>query len=172
MKRLMLSLLMLVTTVATQAQTGRVQISFVGFECYLETWDDILHSDGKGDVYFNFGFALADKNGNTIQKYEKRTIVYGDATGQFSNRISAGSWVNIFGEEKGGIKAGDLYHISRGTCNYNNDLISGLFKQLSSGEPYSFNAIINPSTNQIFCTQGQGTSISGQGKWVVLKIDS
>jgi len=42
-------------------------------------------------------------------KYEKRTPVYGDATGPFSNRISVGSWTDIFGGAKGGIKAGDTY---------------------------------------------------------------
>jgi hypothetical protein len=35
--------------------------------------------------------------------------VYGDATGRFSNRISAGSCVDVFGNMKGGIKAGDVY---------------------------------------------------------------
>ena len=39
------------------AQGGRIKISFAGFECYRETWDDILDSDGKGDeVFFNFAF--------------------------------------------------------------------------------------------------------------------
>lgn len=92
------------------AQTGRVRISFVGFDCYRETWDDILQADGKGDeVYFNFGFSLANKNGITRLKYEKRTPVYGDATGPFSNRISAGSCTDLFGNMRGGIKAGDTY---------------------------------------------------------------
>src|SRR5688572_14037837 len=92
------------------AQGGRIKVYFSGFECYRETWDDILHSDGKGDeVFFNFAFTLGDKNGNSKLSYEKRTAVYGDATGQFSNRISAGSFVDLFGNNKGGIKAGDNY---------------------------------------------------------------
>lgn len=110
MKKLLFLFIAIAATSAVIAQAGRIRISFAGFDCYRETWDDILHADGKGDeVYFNFGFTLADKNGGTKLNYEKRTSVYGDATGPFSNRISAGSWVDIFGNNKGGIKAGDIY---------------------------------------------------------------
>jgi hypothetical protein len=67
------------------AQGGRIKVYFAGFDCYRETWDDILHGDGKGDeVFFNFAFTLGDKSGNSKLSYEKRTAVYGDATGQFS----------------------------------------------------------------------------------------
>ncbi|MEO8406199.1 MAG: hypothetical protein ABI480_16440 [Chitinophagaceae bacterium] len=108
-KIISLSLLFSLST-TMYAQSGRIRISFAGFDCYRETWDDILNADGKGDeVYFNFGFALADKNGNSKLSYEKRTNVYGDATGNFSNRISAGSFVDLFGNNRGGIKAGDTY---------------------------------------------------------------
>ena len=110
MKKIICFLMMLAMVSAIMAQSGRIRISFAGFDCYRETWDDILHADGKGDeVYFNFGFSLADKNGNSKLSYEKRTGVYGDATGPFSNRISAGSYVDLFGNNKGGIKAGDTY---------------------------------------------------------------
>jgi len=110
MKKITCFLMMLAMVPAIMAQSGRIRISFAGFDCYRETWDDILHADGKGDeVYFNFGFSLADKNGNSKLSYEKRTGVYGDATGPFSNRISAGSFVDLFGNNKGGIKAGDTY---------------------------------------------------------------
>ena len=110
MKKIICFLMMLALVSAIMAQSGRIRISFAGFDCYRETWDDILHADGKGDeVYFNFGFSLADKNGNSKLSYEKRTGVYGDATGPFSNRISAGSYVDLFGNNKGGIKAGDTY---------------------------------------------------------------
>ena len=110
MKKLICFILILAVVLPVMAQSGRIRISFAGFDCYRETWDDILHADGKGDeVYFNFGFSLADKNGNSKLSYEKRTGVYGDATGTFSNRISAGSYVDLFGNNKGGIKAGDTY---------------------------------------------------------------
>jgi hypothetical protein len=110
MKKTILLALFTICLSSVFAQGGRIRISFAGFDCYRETWDDILHSDGKGDeVFFNFSFLLADKNGNSKLSYEKRTGVYGDATGQFSNRISAGSWVDLFGNNKGGIKAGDTY---------------------------------------------------------------
>ena len=110
MKKLICFILILAAVSPVMAQSGRIRISFAGFDCYRETWDDILHADGKGDeVYFNFGFSLADKNGNSKLSYEKRTGVYGDATGPFSNRISAGSFVDLFGNNKGGIKAGDTY---------------------------------------------------------------
>ena len=110
MKKLICFILILAAVSPVMAQSGRIRISFAGFDCYRETWDDILHADGKGDeVYFNFGFSLADKNGSSKLSYEKRTGVYGDATGPFSNRISAGSYVDLFGNNKGGIKAGDTY---------------------------------------------------------------
>ncbi len=110
MKKIFILSLLLVSALLTVAQSGRVRITFAGFDCFRETWDDILQADGKGDeVYFNFGFTLADRNGNTKLSYEKRTQVYGDATGSFSNRISAGSCTDLFGGARGGIKAGDTY---------------------------------------------------------------
>ncbi len=110
MKKIVYLLTLLLFAHTVTAQSGRIRISFAGFDCYRETWDDILHTDGKGDeVYFTFSFLLGDKNGNTKLNYEKRTPVYGDATGQFSNRISVGSCVDMFGNNKGGIKAGDNY---------------------------------------------------------------
>lgn len=110
MKKIMAVCLLLTLVTTIHAQSGRIRISFAGFDCYRETWDDILHSDGKGDeVFFTFNFTLADRNGNSKLNYEKRTPVYGDATGPFSNRISAGSWTDIFGNNRGGIKAGDTY---------------------------------------------------------------
>lgn len=91
------------------AQAGRIRITFTSFKCYRETWDDILNMDGKGDeVFFRFNVIRADKNGNSVFNYEKRTDVYGDTYGGFSNRINAGSCTNMFGGEKGGIRAGDL----------------------------------------------------------------
>jgi hypothetical protein len=110
MKKILLVGIFTFAATAIFAQGGRIRISFAGFECYRETWDDILNSDGKGDeVFFNFSFLLAYKNGNSKLSYEKRTGVYGDATGKFSNRISVGSCVDLFGNLKGGIKAGDVY---------------------------------------------------------------
>jgi hypothetical protein len=110
MKKLVLLFLFTSSLTLIFAQGGRIRISFVGFDCYRETWDDILNSDGKGDeVFFNFSCLLADKNASSKISYEKRTGVYGDATGPFSNRISAGTCVDLFGNKKGGIKAGDTY---------------------------------------------------------------
>ncbi|MEY2918161.1 MAG: hypothetical protein RIS73_1875 [Bacteroidota bacterium] len=110
MKKFIAVLFMLTATASLFAQSGRIRVYFAGFECYRETWDDILNSDGKGDeVFFNFSFLLADKNDNSKLSYEKRTMVYGDATGPFSNRISAGTCVDAFGNRKGGIKGGDTY---------------------------------------------------------------
>jgi hypothetical protein len=110
MKKIIAAALLTALITSANAQSGRIRISFAGFDCYRETWDDILHMDGKGDeVFFTFNFTLADKNGGSKLSYEKRTAVYGDATGSFSNRISVGSWVDAFGNNRGGIKAGDNY---------------------------------------------------------------
>jgi hypothetical protein len=111
MKKMMLLVFLTITLHTMFAQSGRIRVYFTGFECYRETWDDILNADGKGDeVFFTFNFIQADKNGNVKRSYEKRTSVYGDATGPFSNRISVGSCVDLFGNNKGGIKAGDKYN--------------------------------------------------------------
>ncbi len=108
MKKLFYLIVFIVTANTVLAQAGRIRISFVGFDCYRETWDDILHTDGKGDeVFLNFNCVLGDRYGKTLLSYDKRTPVYGDASGQFSNRINVGSWTG-FGHT-GGIKQGDTY---------------------------------------------------------------
>jgi hypothetical protein len=110
MKKTTTLIIFLLLATLSQAQAGRIRISFAGFDCYRETWDDILQTDGKGDeVYLNFGFNMASKTGQSKFKYEKRTGVYGDATGPFSNRTSVGSCVDLFGNLRGGIKGGDNY---------------------------------------------------------------
>jgi hypothetical protein len=125
MKKIFPLMLLLAVAASSIAQSGRIRVSFAGFDCYRETWDDILHLDGKGDeVFFNFGFTLADKNGNTKLSYEKRTAVYGDATKPaFSNRINVGSFTDAFGNNKGGIKAGDTYRCNDVVGEY--DMASG-----------------------------------------------
>ncbi len=114
MKKLVLaSLLILSGFLAMAQQAGRVKISFAGFRCLRETADDFLHLDGKMDeVFFRFYFTIADRNGNTKLKYSNQTDVYGDNHGPFGNRINAGSALDLFGNLKGGIKAGDNY-----SCN-------------------------------------------------------
>jgi hypothetical protein len=108
MKKIIILLALITITHILFAQAGRIRISFAGFDCYRETWDDILHTDGKGDeVFLNFNCVLGDKNGMTKLSYDKRTPVYGDASGSFSNRINVGSWTG-FGHT-GGIKQGDTY---------------------------------------------------------------
>lgn len=110
MKRIVAIILICFLAIQAHSQAGRIRISFVGFNCFRETWDDILHMDGKGDeVFFTFGFSVADRNGNTKSNYDYRTGYYGDATGPFSNRTSAGTCVDMFGQNKGGIRAGDNY---------------------------------------------------------------
>jgi hypothetical protein len=120
MKKLVFFLLLLTSANKIFAQSGRIRISFAGFDCVRETWDDILNMDGKGDeVYFNFGFTQADRGRNTKMTYEKRTGVYGDATGSLSNRTSVGSCVDLFGNNRGGIKAGDTYRCNDIIGEYN-----------------------------------------------------
>lgn len=110
MKQLFLFFLLLFVVSASFAQAGRIRISFAGFDCVKETVDDMLERDGKGDeVYFNFGFTLADRNGRTKLTYEKKTPEYGDATAPWTNRVRVGSRTDVFGGNRGGIKSGDNY---------------------------------------------------------------
>ncbi|MBS1662791.1 MAG: hypothetical protein JST68_17230 [Bacteroidetes bacterium] len=111
MKQLLLfSLLLLTASGASFAQAGRIRITFAGFDCIKETVDDMLERDGKGDeVYFNFGFTLANRNGQTKLTYEKKTPEYGDATPPWTNRVRAGSRTDAFGGNKGGLRSGDTY---------------------------------------------------------------
>lgn len=135
------------------AQGGRIKVYFAGFDCYRETWDDILHTDGKGDeVFFTTAFTLGDKNGNSKLSYEKRSAVYGDATGPFSNRISVGSFVDLFGNNKGGIKAGDNYRCNNLIGEY--DMADGdILTIVPTGwehDPISDNSISFTSTIKSF----------------------
>jgi hypothetical protein len=114
MKKIIVIAAIIVTTLnATAQQAGHVRIAFAGFKCLRETADDILHLDGKADeVFFRFYFTIADNVGNTKLKYANQSDTYGDNYGPFSNRINAGSAVDLFGNLKGGIKGGDNY-----SCN-------------------------------------------------------
>jgi hypothetical protein len=114
MKKIIIASLILFSTLnAISQQAGRVKISFAGFKCMKETADDFLHLDGKADeVFLRFYFTLADRNGNTKLKYSNQTDLYGDNYGPFGNRINAGSAVDLFGNLRGGIKAGDNYYCS------------------------------------------------------------
>jgi hypothetical protein len=57
----------------------------------------------------------------------------------------------------------------RGTYTFANNTISGSYKQLSSGETYSFTGSFDSNTQKMICTIGAGTSVTGQGKWEVTK---
>lgn len=110
MKSLFLIIPMMVLSLLSMAQNGRVKIYFAGFVCDRETWDDAMQLDGKGDeIFLNFQFSLAGSAGNIKQSFEYKTPTYGDAGGQFSNRVNTGSCVDMFGNNRGGIKAGDRY---------------------------------------------------------------
>jgi len=125
MKRLLFASFIILATLNTIAQqAGRVKVSFAGLKCLRETADDILHLDGKADeVFLRFYFTVADKFGNTKLKYSNQTDTYGDNHGIFGNRINAGSALDLFGNLKGGIKAGDNYYCNNIIGEY--DLAAG-----------------------------------------------
>jgi hypothetical protein len=107
-------LLFLICSSYAQQQAGRLRLSFAGFKCFRETWDDAMQLDGKCDeVLLNFNFSMAAADGSTKFQYKFRTDTYGDANGAFSNRISAGTCVDMFGGAKGGIKAGDIFSTNK-----------------------------------------------------------
>jgi hypothetical protein len=58
---------------------------------------------------------------------------------------------------------------ARGSYIFSNNLLSGSYKQLSSGEIFSFAATFDPATQKISGTLGSGNAVTGQGKWSVIK---
>lgn len=58
---------------------------------------------------------------------------------------------------------------SKGTYTFSNNIINGSYKQLSSGETFSFTGAFDPSTQKLNCSQGSGAATTGQGKWTVSK---
>lgn len=57
----------------------------------------------------------------------------------------------------------------RGTYSLSGNTISGSYKQLSSGETFSFVGYYDNATQQLLCTLGSGTATTGQGKWSMKK---
>ena len=64
-------------------------------------------------------------------------------------------------------KTGDV--AAKGTYNFNNNTISGSYKQFSSGEIYSFTGTFDSNLQKLTCTLGVGTATTGQGKWMMSK---
>ena len=58
---------------------------------------------------------------------------------------------------------------AKGAYTFSNNALSGSYKQLSSGETFSFTATFDPATQKISGTLGSGSAITGQGKWTVTK---
>jgi len=58
---------------------------------------------------------------------------------------------------------------SKGSYTFSNNTVTGSYKQLSSGETFSFTGTYDPATQKLNCSQGPGSSTTGQGKWVVTK---
>jgi hypothetical protein len=56
---------------------------------------------------------------------------------------------------------------ARGTYTFSNNLLSGSYKQLSSGEAFSFSAIFDPATQKISGTLGSGNAVTGQGRFTL-----
>ena len=57
--------------------------------------------------------------------------------------------------------------VSKGTYQFSNNQFTGSYKQLSSGETFSFNGTFDTATKKLSFTLGAGTSVTGQGKAVV-----
>lgn len=58
---------------------GYYRITLTGFTCNHPTNDDVLERDGKGDeVYISTSYFDVDRNGNTTQRANNRTKVFGD----------------------------------------------------------------------------------------------
>lgn len=58
---------------------GYYRITLTGFTCNHSTNDDILERDGKGDeIYISSSYFDIDKDGNTSQRINNRTRVFGD----------------------------------------------------------------------------------------------
>lgn len=56
---------------------------------------------------------------------------------------------------------------ARGIYSFANNSITGSYKQLSSGETFSFSCNFDPNTQKITGTLGSGNSFTGQGKFIL-----
>jgi hypothetical protein len=67
------------------------------------------------------------------------------------------------------IKDGKGAVASKGTYSFSRNAISGSYRQLSSGETFSFTGTYDPNTQKMTGTLGSGVSVTGQGRWTVTK---
>jgi hypothetical protein len=57
----------------------------------------------------------------------------------------------------------------KGNFTLSNNIITGWYKQFSSGETFSLSASFDPAAQKINGTLGSGTAVTGQGKWIVTR---
>jgi len=58
---------------------------------------------------------------------------------------------------------------AKGTYSFNNNILTGSYKQFSSSETYSFTGTFDSNLQKLTCTLGTGTATTGQGKLVMSK---
>ena len=58
---------------------------------------------------------------------------------------------------------------AKGAYTFSNNIINCTYKQLSSGETFSFIGTYDTNTQKLTCTLGNGTATTGQGKWIATK---
>ena len=58
---------------------------------------------------------------------------------------------------------------AKGSYTFSNNVLSGSYKQLSSGETFSFTGTFDPGIQKLSGTLGSGSSVTGQGKWTATK---
>lgn len=113
------------------------------------------------------------KNSNTQTAMTTKMIFPGNWSGTRTN--DDGLYPNAFGFELTSSNefimrvqsTGDI--ACRGTYAVSGTSISGSYKQLSSGETISFTGSYDHNTQKMTCTQGAGSSTTGQGKWTVTR---
>jgi hypothetical protein len=62
--------------------------------------------------------------------------------------------------------------VAKGNYSFANNLITGNYKQFSNSETYSFTGNLDAATQKMTCTQGSGSSTTGQGKWIFAKTSN
>jgi hypothetical protein len=158
MKKVVIQIALTILTSLTRAQESvNIKIYFKTMKCEKASTGEGLNTDGKGDEVYLFGAAyVMNQNADIVKKNFSQTPTYGDATGR-PGRVHTGSAVDLFGNNKGGIKDGDEVnlnlHVASVSVNKGAYFVFIPSVWESDENPFSFNKYLNALENPQFETR-------------------